>query len=406
MRTNRLIVQLLGLIAAGVLALAACGNPVPTAAPAAAEALSAAKSPPAVQPGPGAQPAAATRAPSVNMDELIAAAKQEGQLNVIALSHDWCNYGGAIDEFKSRYGIQVNELDPMASSAEELQVIAADRGNVGPQALDVIDVGVGFGPQAVQQGLIQPYKVSTWKDIPAEVKDPNGYWYGGYYGVMAFEVNTDVVRGAPQDWLDLLNPDFKNQVALSGDPRSAAQAAQAVFAAGLSADGGDLANAAKAGLDFFDKLNKEGNFVPVIGNSESVAHGETPINLTWDYVSLADADRLAGNPHIQTVVPKTGVVAAVNVQAISAYAPHPNAARLWEEYLYSDAGQLQWLKGYCHPIRFNALVQAGKIPQDLLAKLPPAADYANVLFPALDAQAAYVRQVSREWDTIVGAEVK
>jgi putative spermidine/putrescine transport system substrate-binding protein len=406
MRTNRLVFQLLGLLTVSAFALSACGSAVPTASPAPTEAMPATQAPADTQAAPGAQPGASTPASSSNLDQLVAAAKQEGQLTVIALPHDWCNYGGAIDEFKSKYGIQVNELNPNGSSGEELQAIVANKDNKGPQAPDVIDVGLGFGPQAIQQGLIQPYKVSTWNDIPADAKDPNGYWYGDYYGVMAFEVNTDVVKNVPQDWPDLLKPDYKNQVALSGDPRSAAQAVQAVFAAGLSADGGDVANAAKSGLDFFAQLNKNGNFVPVIGKTGEVAKGETPINLTWDYLSLADADTLAGNPHIQTVVPKTGVVAGVYIQAISAYAPHPNAAKLWEEYLYSDAGQLQWLKGYCHPIRFNAMSKAGTIPQDLLAKLPPAANYANAVFPTLDQQTAYKAEITKDWDSVVGADVK
>lgn len=65
-----------------------------------------------------------------------------------------------------------------------------------------------------------------------------------------------------------------------------------------------------------------------------------------------------GRPRRLIVVPASGVNAGVYVQAISAYAPHPNAAKLWMEYLYSDEGQLGWLKGYCHPIRFNDLAKA------------------------------------------------
>ena len=50
------------------------------------------------------------------MDALVAAAKKEGQLTVIALPHDWCNYGGMIDGFKAKYGLTVNELSPDAGS--------------------------------------------------------------------------------------------------------------------------------------------------------------------------------------------------------------------------------------------------------------------------------------------------
>jgi hypothetical protein len=64
------------------------------------------------------------------------------------------------------------------------------------------------------------------------------------------------------------------------------------------------------------------------------------------------------------------------------------------EYLYSDEGQLGWLKGYCHPIRFNDLAKNGKIPQDLLDKLPPAEGYAKAVFPTLDEQGEPTRKRS------------
>ena len=105
-------------------------------------------------------------------------------------------------------------------------------------------------------------------------------------------------------------------------------------------------------------------------------------------------------------MPKTGVVAGVYVQAISAYAPHPNAAKLWMEYLYSDEGQIGWLKGYCHPIRFNDLVKNGKVPADILAKLPPAEAYNAAVFPSLDEQGAAKEAITKQWDTVVGANVK
>jgi putative spermidine/putrescine transport system substrate-binding protein len=113
--------------------------------------------------------------------------------------------------FKAKYGIKVNELNPDAGSGDEVEAIKANKGNKGPQAPDVIDVGLSFGPQAKEAGLIQPYKVSTWNSIPAEVKDKDGYWYGDYYGVLAFEVNTDIIKKVPADWADLLKPEYKNR---------------------------------------------------------------------------------------------------------------------------------------------------------------------------------------------------
>ncbi|WP_441965129.1 ABC transporter substrate-binding protein [Microvirga sp. 2MCAF38] len=340
-----------------------------------------------------------------SMDQLIAAAKKEGQLSVIALPRDWCGYGAVIDSFKAKYGIQVNELNPDAGSGDELEAIKANKGNAGPQAPDVIDVGLSFGPSAKSQGLLQPYKVSTWNTIPDSAKDAEGYWYGDYYGVLAFEVNKDIVTNVPKDWSDLLKPEYKNTVALAGDPRASAQAIQGVYAAGLSAAQGDASKAAEAGLNFFSDLNKKGNFVPVIGKAASVAQGATPIVIRWDYNALSDRDTLKGNPAIEVVVPKTGVVAGVYVQGISAYAPHPNSAKLWMEHLYSDEGQIAWLKGYCHPIRFQDLANNKKIPADLLAKLPPAEAYDKAVFPTLSQQDAAKEVITKKWDSVVGAKV-
>jgi len=337
--------------------------------------------------------------------ELIAAAKAEGELTTIALPHDWCGYGALIEGFKAKYGLKVNELNPDAGSGDEIEAIKANKDNKGPQAPDVIDVGLSFGPSAKADGLIQPYKVATWDSIPDSAKDADGYWYGDYYGVLAFEVNADIVKDAPKDWADLLKPEFANSVALAGDPRASNQAIQAVYAAGLEG-AADAKAAAEAGLKFFAELNKAGNFVPVIGKAASLAQGATPVVIRWDYNALADRDTLAGNPAVEVVVPKTGVVAGVYVQAISAYAPHPNAAKLWMEYLYSDEGQLGWLKGYCHPIRFNDLAKNGKIPQELLDKLPPAEAYASAKFPTLEEQAVLKETITKGWDAAVGADVK
>ena len=111
-----------------------------------------------------------------SMDELVAAAKQEGQLTTIALPHDWCGYGEVIAGFKAKYPeITVNELNPDAGSSDEIEAIKANKDNKGPQAPDVIDVGLSYGPSAKEEGLIQPYKVATWDTIPDDAKDAGGY---------------------------------------------------------------------------------------------------------------------------------------------------------------------------------------------------------------------------------------
>ena len=335
------------------------------------------------------------------------AAKAEGMLTTIALPHDWCGYGALIEGFKKKYPeIKVNELNPDAGSADELEAIRANKGNTGPQAPDVIDVGLSFGPQAKAEGLTQPYKVSTWDSIPADAKDADGHWYGDYYGVMAFGVNTDLIEESPKSWKDLTKPEYANAFALAGDPRASAQAIISVMAAGI-ANGGEPGEASgQKGLELMAEINKAGNFVPVIGKSATIAQGATPIVAAWDYNLLSWRDGLNGNPPVEVVIPGDGVVAGVYVQAISAHAPHPNAAKLWMEYLYSDEGQLGWLKGYCHPIRFNDLAQAGKIPQELLDALPPAEAYRKAIFPTLEQQEANKKVVTEGWDKVVGAAIK
>ena len=339
---------------------------------------------------------AGTSAMADAMADLEAAAKAEGQLTTIALPHDWCGYGDVIAAFKAKYPeITINELNPNAGSGDEIEAIKANKDNKGPQAPDVIDVGLSFGPAAKAEGLIQPYKVATWDDIPADAKDAEGYWYGDYYGVLAMGVNKDLVAEAPTSFADLKDPKFANMVAMPGDPRTGNSSMMTVYAAGLG--GGKGADALNAGIAYFKEMKASGNLVPVNGSAQNLAQGTTPIYFDWDYNLLAMRDKLAGNPPVEVVVPADGVIAGVYVQAISAYAPHPNAAKLWMEFLYSDEGQLLWLKGYCHPIRFNAMSAAGKIPAEMMANLPPAEAYAKAVFPSLDEQGAAKEATAANW---------
>jgi len=344
--------------------------------------------------------AATEEAPASSGDPLYDAAKAEGMLTTIALPHDWCNYGGVIDAFKAKYpGVEVNELNPDAGSGDEIEAIKANMDNKGPQAPDVVDVGFSFGEP--NKDLFMPYKVSTWASIPDGMKSADGYWYGDYYGVMAFLVNTDVQPDVPQDWADLLDPKYKGQIAQSGDPRTSNQAIQAVQAAALG-NGGSLDDASK-GLDFFAELNKAGNLIPLIANNGLVAKGEIPVRLTWDYNGLAAIDSFAGNPQAVVVIPKTGQFAGVYVQAISAYAPHPNAAKLWMEFLYSDEGQLLWMEGYCHPARETDMRARGVVPAELSAKLP---DVSKAVFPSADQLVKAKELITTQWDSVVGADIK
>jgi putative spermidine/putrescine transport system substrate-binding protein len=335
------------------------------------------------------------------MDKLIANAKAEGTLTTIALPHSWCDYGEMLTNFSAKYGIKLNELNPDGGSKDEITAIEANKTNKGPAAPDVVDITVGTGPTAKAAGDLAPYKVTTWDSIPTSAKDADGYWYGDYYGVLSFEVNTTKVANVPQDWNDLLKPEYKGQVALAGDPTVSGQAVNAVWAAGI-ANGGSLDDASP-GLAFFKSLNDAGNFVPIIAKTANVASGDSPIRIAYTYNALADKDSLKGNPPITVVVPKSGRFGAMYVQAVSAFAPHPNAARLWMEYLYSDEGQNTWLKGYCNPIRYDDMVSKGTVNKDAQAKLP---DTSGTQLPTLDQANKAFDVISKGWPTTVNVTVK
>ncbi|HEX2756736.1 MAG TPA: extracellular solute-binding protein [Candidatus Limnocylindrales bacterium] len=363
---------------------------------------------PAPSGGPPGSPSssgspASSIAPSAGSDDLavlVAAAEKEGSLTTIALSHDWCNYGEAIKTFTTRYAIAINELNPDAGFGDQVSAIKANK-DKGPQAPDVIDVGLSFGAKAKADGLLAPYKVGTWDSIPDAAKDPDGFWYGDYYGVLAFETNKTKGATPPTDWADLLDPSHANQVALAGDPRVSSQAIQTVYAAAL-ANGGSLDNA-KPGLDFFAKLKKAGNLVTTIASPDTIDQGTTPVTIRWTYSALAHRDSANGSPDIDVTVPTSGRLAGMYVQAISAYAPHPNAARLWMEFLYSDEGQNIWLKGYCNPIRFEDLASGNAIPADVLANLP---DTAGAVFPTLDQLTTATTLITQKWNSVVGVDIK
>ena len=335
------------------------------------------------------------------MTGLIAAAKAEGGLTTIALPKaNWCNYAAMMSGFTAKYGIPINDLNPDGSSQQEVDAIKANKDNKGPQAPDVIDVGQGFGPGLIAEKIVTPYKVSTWNDIPDTAKDADGNWYGDYYGVLAFETNTDVQKDVPADWKDLLDPKYHGQVALSGNPVKSNQAISGVWAAAFANGGG--ADNVQPGLDFFKQLNDKGNFVPVIASKATVAAGETPVRITWTYNGLGDKDALAGKTNVTVAVPTTGRFGGMYIQAISAYAPHPNAAKLWMEYIYSDEGQNIWLSGYCNPIRYDAMAKAGTLDPTAKAKLP---DTSGAFLPTLDQITKATTAITAGWPTTVGVVV-
>ena len=329
----------------------------------------------------------------MSLDDLIAAAKQEGRLNTIALPPDWSNYGEIMETYQKKYGLRITNATPNASSAEIHEAARALKGQ--ERAPDVLDVGFSFAGEGKTDGLYAEYKNSQWETVPEFMKDPDGFWVADYYGVMAFGVNEDLVKNPPADWEQLKSPEYKGQIALNGDPRTSGSSFAGVYAASL-ANGGSLDDIGP-GIDFFAELKKNGNYIPVDASPANIANGQTPITLDWDYLQLGYTDGFEGKLNWGVQVPESSVFGNYYVQAVSASAPNPFAARLWQEFLYSDEGQLLWLEGYSHPARFDDLVKKNAIPQALLDRLPPPEAYAKVEFPTAKQTDAAKALLGEEW---------
>ena len=123
----------------------------------------------------------------------------------------------------------------------------------------------------------------------------------------------------------------------------------------------------RKGVGFFHQLQQKGNFVPVQATTATVKNGTTPVVLDWDYLSATHGKDV---PTWKIFVPNNAVLGGYYAQAISKQAPHPAAARLWEEYLYSNEGQNLWLKGGARPVRMAAMTTSGGIDAAAAAALP------------------------------------
>ncbi|MFR9798197.1 ABC transporter substrate-binding protein [Streptomyces sp. MS06] len=310
---------------------------------------------------------AASAADFGGMDELVAAAKKEGTLHAIALPRDWANYGALIDGFQKKYGIKVEVENPDGSSQDEINAVTSRKGQ--DRAPDVLDLGSSFALSAAQQGLLAPYKVSSFAGIPEAQKDAQARWYNDYGGYVSIGCDAKRVKDCPTTFADLLKPQYKGQVALNGNPTKSGSAYAGVFAAAL-ASGGSFDDI-QPGLDFFTKLKKNGNYTPVEATPATVEKGETPITIDWDYLNAGYADEFKSKGVDWTVsVPSDGKFSQYYSQAVNKDAPHPAAARLWEEYVYSAEGQNLWLKGYARPALMPAMEKAGTLDKTAAAKLP------------------------------------
>ena len=359
-------------IALLVTSLAGCA-PAPTASPEA--------------PAPTAAPAA-TAVPTEDPEAAkIAGAKAEGQLVSYGMTDDWVNLGAIFKTIQERYSVVHTDTD--MTSAEQITRLLAEK---DAPVMDVADIGFDFVAPLIENNLAMPYKNTSWDKIPADFKDADGRWVVAYWGAISFLVNTDLVKNAPQTWDDLLKPEYKDMVC-SRDPNKSTYATGSVLAAAY-AHGGDESNV-QPGLDFFKKLRDDGNWRKgVVLNVAAVQKGECPISIVYDFDGFAKRDA-TGLP-LQVIIPSDATVGMLFAEYISAVAPHPNAAKLEQDFLMSDEGQIMLAQGYAHPARSDVV-----LPADVAAKLLPESAYGNLKLPtSFDSFTKAMKAIVTGWTTI------
>jgi putative spermidine/putrescine transport system substrate-binding protein len=324
------------------------------------------------------------------MEGLVEAAKAEGELNVIALPPDWANYGAIIKAFSDKYGIKVNSAQPDASSQDEINAANQQKGR--SSAPDVFDLGQSVA--LANTAMFAPYKVETFDDIPAAFKDADGTWVNDYGGYMS--IGFDSSKVPPVTSVDdLLKPEYQGKVALNGDPTQAGAAFSGVLMVALSQGGS--ADDIAPGVEFFRKLKEAGNFLPVDPTPATIESGQTPVVIDWNYTNSAETKKL---PSWTVLVPPENPVAGYYYQAINRDAPHPAAARLWQEFLYSDEGQNLFAQGGVRPVRADNMLADGTLDPAVAAALPVVDGPVTVPTPQQTEAAS--KYLAENWAAAVG----
>jgi len=296
---------------------------------------------------------------------------------------DWANWRGTWADLQRLYGVA--HVDSDMSSAEEIAKIEAERGNA---SIDLGDVGFEFGAIAKARGITRAYKPSTWAQVPDWAKDADGHWALAYTGTIAFAVNTRRVKAVPRSWKALFEG---NARVMLGEVGRAAQANAGVLSAAVAL-GGDETRLAPA-LAAFAPLARQHRLALTNVLPALMERGEADVFVLWDFNALTYRDKIPNAADYEILIPSDGSITSGYTTIINKNAPHPNAAMLAREYIFSDAGQLQLARGNARPIRADSL----KLPDDLRRKLIDGAQYrsARAVRPAIWTDE--VKKLPRAW---------
>ena len=264
---------------------------------------------------------------SLTVDQLIEGAKAEGQVVSVGMPDEWADWGSLWNSMTTNYGLSHNDTD--MSSSEELQMFATE-GKNGTK--DMGDVGYAFVGQAVSEDLVQGYKTSYWDAVPDWAKVEDGKWMVAYTGVTTFLVNTDQVSKVPTSWQDIRDGDYK--VALG--PLSGGNA-QGAFIASTYAFGGDMTNI-QPGIDFWTEMANAGRINTLDITQANFESGEIAVGVVWSFQGIPYSKNIS-QYNMTAVVPSDGALQNGYASVINKYAPHPHAAALTREVMFSDEGQ-------------------------------------------------------------------
>jgi putative spermidine/putrescine transport system substrate-binding protein len=276
---------------------------------------------------------------------------------------EWADWGSQLKAIQTTLGIQVPADNK--NSGQAIAALIAEKAN--PVA-DVTYLGGIAADPAKGAGVLAPYKPAGWERIPADLKDPDGYWFTIHSGTLGLFVNKAALGSTPipHSWADLLKSEYKGLVGYL-DPTSAAVGQLGVMAVNLAL-GGSYENLDPA-IGFFKQLSKNQPIVPKQTSYARVVSGEIPI--LFDYDFNAYRAQYTDQAPVEFVVPTEGSLVFPYVMALVKNGPNAENGRKVLDFVLSDASQVMWGNAYLRP------VFADKLSAQAKAKFLPDADYAR-----------------------------
>src|SRR5512138_1218794 len=256
---------------------------------------------------------------------------------------EWADWASILKAIKADLNYDIPHDNK--NSGQALAQILAEKSNpVG----DIGYFGVTFGMKAKSQDALEPYKPVNWDQVPAGLKDADGYWTTIHSGTLGLFVNKDALGGKPVPacWKDLLKPEYKGMVGYL-DPSSAAVGYVGAVAINLALGGG--ASNFDPAISFFKDLRKNDPIVPKQTSYARVLSGEIPILLDYDFNAYRAKYKDKANAAF--VLPVEGTVVVPYVMSLVKGGPNPEGAKKVLDHLLTDKGQTVWGNAFLRPVR-------------------------------------------------------